>query len=154
VPDNWVMISCIIRHYPIPRHIQSACRPCPAFYPTGTALCSQYLTLIPSTLTPLCVLAHYRQNIYKFMSFGTWCGINYSRVTDISEHPASSGSKQSKHPVTPYLYTLTHNAKYIYVHSSGLHWTPTVTTYEQNNRTIWTLQKLINILYTTNSTLH
>jgi hypothetical protein len=76
------------------------------------------------------------------MSFGTWCGVNYSTITDISEHPASSGSKQSKHPVTPYTYTMLNNEKYIYVCTSGLHWTPAVTTYEQNNRTIWMLQNL------------
>jgi len=87
------------------------------------------------------------------MSFGTWCGVNYSTVTDISEHPASSGSKQSKHPVTPYPYTMLHNEKYIYVCSRGSHWTPTVTTYEQKQQHNLDAPKP-NILYTTNSMTH
>jgi hypothetical protein len=44
-----------------------------------------------------------------------------------------------------------HNDKYIYVCTSGSHWTPTVTTYEQN-RTIWTFQQLT--MYYTQQTVH
>jgi len=74
-PDNWGLISCTIRDYPTPRHIQSVCGPCPAFYPTGTALCSQYLTLIASTLIPLCVSGtvpakHLKIHVFWHMA---WC---------------------------------------------------------------------------------